>query len=144
MTITMKRKVMSEMMATYFPSLLLIMITYATTFFNLTTMLPPMSATKMIDFWLILCQLVPFAQVVLLTASEYLRDEKKDIDEGEDEAEEEVFEDGQGTESKEAWKAPIKKRPKTQVYLKLLQVIGTFELLIHIISFYPQRRKFCR
>ena len=50
MTITMKRKIMSEMMTTHFPSLLLMMITYATTFFkpfffeaalsvNLTTML---------------------------------------------------------------------------------------------------------
>ena len=98
MTITMKRKIMSEMMTTYFPSLLLMMITYATTFFkpfffeaalsvNLTTMLvmttifiskmeglPPTSATKMIDYWLILCQLVPFAQVVLLTAMEFLRE----------------------------------------------------------------------
>ena len=99
MTITMKRKIMSEMMTTYFPSLLLMMITYATTFFkpfffeaalsvNLTTMLvmttifiskmeglPPTSATKMIDYWLILCQLVPFVQVVLLTAMEYLRED---------------------------------------------------------------------
>ena len=50
MTITLKRKIMSEMMTTYFPSLLLMMITFATTFFkpiffeaalsvNLTTML---------------------------------------------------------------------------------------------------------
>ena len=50
MMITLKRKIMSEMMTTYFPSLLLMMITYATTFFkpfffeaalsvNLTTML---------------------------------------------------------------------------------------------------------
>ena len=102
MTITLKRKIMSEMMTTYFPSLLLMMITYATTFFkpfffeaalsvNLTTMLvmttifiskmeglPPTSATKMIDYWLILCQLVPFAQVVLLTAMEFLRDEKQE------------------------------------------------------------------
>ena len=30
MKITMKRKIMSEMMTTYFPSLLLMMITYAT------------------------------------------------------------------------------------------------------------------
>ena len=29
MTITMKRKIMSEMMTTYFPSLLLMMITYS-------------------------------------------------------------------------------------------------------------------
>ena len=99
MTIKMKRKIMSEMMTTYFPSLLLMMITYATTFFkpfffeaalsvNLTTMLvmttifiskmeglPPTSATKMIDYWLILCQLVPFIQVVLVTALEFLRDD---------------------------------------------------------------------
>ena len=98
--VVMKRKIMSEMMTTYFPSLLLLMITFATTFFkpfffeaalsvNLTTMLvmttifiskmeslPPTSATKMIDYWLILCQLVPFAEVVLLTAMENLREEE--------------------------------------------------------------------
>ena len=100
LTITLKRKIMSEMMTTYFPSLLLLMITYATTFFkpfyfeaalsvNLTTMLvmttifkmeslPPTSATKMIDYWLILCQLVPFAQVVLLTLMESLREKEQE------------------------------------------------------------------
>ena len=102
MTITMKRKILSEMMTTYFPSFLLMLITYATTFFkpfffeaalsvNLTTMLvmttifiskmeglPPTSDIKMIDYWLILCQLVPFAQVVLLTAMEYLREEEQE------------------------------------------------------------------
>ena len=98
----MKRKIMSEMMTTYFPSLLLMLITFATTFFkpfffeaalsvNLTTMLvmttifiskmeglPPTSDIKMIDIWLILCQLVPFAQVVLLTAIEFLREEEQE------------------------------------------------------------------
>ena len=88
MKITMKRKIMSEMMTTYFPSLLLMMITYATTFFkpfffeaaltvNLTNMLvmttvftsvmeklPLTSYPKMIDIWLIFCQLVPFAEVI--------------------------------------------------------------------------------
>ena len=34
MKITIKRKIMSEMMTTYFPSILLMMITYATTFFK--------------------------------------------------------------------------------------------------------------
>ena len=90
---------MSEMMTTYFPSALLMLITFATTFFkpfffeaalsvNLTTMLvlttifiskmeglPPTSDTKMIDIWLIICQLVPFSEVVLLTAIEYVREE---------------------------------------------------------------------
>ena len=103
MTITLKRKIMSEMMTTYFPSLLLMMITYATTFFkpfffeaalsvNLTTMLvmttifiskmeglPPTSDIKMIDIWLVLCQMVPFAEVVLLTAMEYNREDKKKV-----------------------------------------------------------------
>ena len=85
-------------MTTYFPSLLLIAITFATTFFkpfffeaalsvNLTTMLvmttifiskmeslPPTSEIRMIDCWLVLCQLLPFIEVVLLTAMEYFRD----------------------------------------------------------------------
>merc|ERR1719361_2682561 len=93
------------MMTTYFPSILLTLITFATTLFkqiyfeaslsvNLTTMLvmttifiskmeglPPTSETKMIDMWLILCQLVPFAQVVLLTAMEYLREEEEEKEE---------------------------------------------------------------
>merc|ERR1712020_447798 len=104
--IVMKRKFVSEIMTTYFPSFLLLAITFATTFFkpfffeaalsvNLTTMLvmttifiskmeglPPTSDIKMIDIWLVLCQMVPFAQVVLLTAMEYLReDEDKELTE---------------------------------------------------------------
>ena len=88
MRISLKRKIMSEMLTTFLPSLLLLMITFATTFFkpfffeaalsvNLTTMLvmttifisvmeklPLTSYPKMIDFWLIFCQLVPFAEVI--------------------------------------------------------------------------------
>ena len=99
MVVVMKRKIISEMMTTYFPSILLTAITFATTFFkpfffeaalsvNLTTMLvmttifiskmeglPPTSDIKMIDIWLVLCQMVPFAEVVLLTAMEYHRRE---------------------------------------------------------------------
>ena len=85
--ITFKRKIMSEILTTYLPSVLLMLITFATTFFkpfyfeaaltvNLTNMLvmttiftsvmeklPLTSYPKMIDFWLIFCQLVPFAEV---------------------------------------------------------------------------------
>ena len=102
MELKLKRKIMSEMMTTYLPSFLLMMITFATIFFkpfffeaalsvNLTTMLvmttifiskmeglPPTSDIKMIDIWLIFCQLVPFAQVVLLTAMEFLREEEQE------------------------------------------------------------------
>merc|ERR1712013_724129 len=108
MEIVMKRKITSEMMTTYFPSLLLTAITFATTFFkpfffeaalsvNLTTMLvmttifiskmeglPPTSDIKMIDIWLVLCQMVPFVQVVLLTIKEYLREEEQDSSEKDD------------------------------------------------------------
>ena len=105
MVVVLKRKITSEMMTTYFPSLLLIAITFATTFFkpfffeaalsvNLTTMLvmttifiskmeslPPTSNIRMIDIWLVFCQLVPFAEVVLLTAMEYNRDEGEETPE---------------------------------------------------------------
>ena len=97
MTIVLKRKIMNEMMTTYLPSVLLILITYATTFFkpyffeaalsvNLTTMLvmttifmtvmqmlPATAYVKMIDIFLIFGQLYPFAEVVLLTIMEYQR-----------------------------------------------------------------------
>ena len=102
MILVLKRKVNSELMTTYFPTLLLTAITFATTFFkpfffeaalsvNLTTMLvmttifiskmeslPPTSDIKMIDIWLILCQIYPFVEVVLLTAMEYQRPEEND------------------------------------------------------------------
>ena len=102
MVVVMKRKITSEMMTTYFPTLLLITITFATTFFkpfffeaalsvNLTTMLvmttifmsnmeilPSTSDIKMVDIWLVFCQLVPFAEVTLLTAMEHHRDDVKE------------------------------------------------------------------
>ena len=123
MVVVMKRKLTSEMMTTYFPTVLLTAITFATTFFkpfffeaalsvNLTTMLvmttifiskmeglPPTSDIKMIDIWLVLCQIVPFAEVILLTAKEYHRDDNSGEHEtnlmnlGEGEEEEEDLKD---------------------------------------------------
>ena len=144
MVIVMKRKIMSEMMTTFFPSLLLMLITYATTFFkpfffeaalsvNLTTMLvmttifiskmeglPPTSATKMIDYWLILCQLVPFVQVVLLTAKEYLREDGQGKEEP---GEPDETEQGDEPSTIEAWKLPEEK-PFITVTVPMLMVIG--------------------
>ena len=98
MIIVLKRKIMNEMMTTYLPAVLLMLITYATTFFkpyffeaalsvNLTTMLvmttifktvmqmlPATAYVKMIDIFLIFGQLYPFAEVVLLTIMEYHRE----------------------------------------------------------------------
>ena len=99
MIIMLKRKIQMEMLTTYLPTLLLLVITYATTFFksvyfeasltvNLTIMLvmttiftskieelPPTSDTKMIDIWLIFCLLVPFAFTLIQTAIECYREE---------------------------------------------------------------------
>ena len=54
------------------------MLVMTTIFISKMEGLPPTSATKMIDYWLILCQLVPFDQVVLLTVKEYLREEDEE------------------------------------------------------------------
>merc|ERR1719370_2509788 len=102
MLIVLKRKVMSEIMTTFFPSILLTLITFATTLFkqiyfeaslsvNLTPMLvmtaifiskmeglPPTSEIKMIDLWLVLCQLVPFIEVMLVTAIEFYKEDEKE------------------------------------------------------------------
>ena len=102
MVIFLKRKIQTELLTTYLPTILLLGITYATTFFkseyfeasvtvNLTIMLvmttiftskieelPPTSDTKMIDIWLIFCLLVPFAFTLVQTAIECYREEGKE------------------------------------------------------------------
>ena len=94
MAIKLKRKVVTELLTTFLPTILLLLIVYATNFFdddlfsdiiavNLTIMLvmttiftskieglPPTSDMKMIDIWLIFCLFVPFFAVVLRTAIE--------------------------------------------------------------------------
>ena len=94
MAIKLKRKVVTELVTTYFPTILLLLITFTTIFFdkalfgdaiavNLTIMLvmttiftskieelPPTSDMKMIDIWLIFCLVVPFLEVILRTAIE--------------------------------------------------------------------------
>ena len=94
MTIVLKRKVAMELLTTYLPTSLLLLITLVTIFFdkdlfgdviavNLTIMLvmttiftskieelPPTSDMKFIDIWLIFCLVVPFLEVILRTAME--------------------------------------------------------------------------
>ena len=96
MTLRLKRKVATELLTTYLPTILLLLITFITIFFdkdlfadaiavNLTIMLvmttiftskieelPPTSDMKMIDMWLIFCLVVPFTAVILRTAIESL------------------------------------------------------------------------
>ena len=179
MTLKFKRKIMSEMMTTYLPSLLLMMITFATTFFkpfffeaalsvNLTTMLvmttifiskmeglPPTSDIKMIDVWLILCQIVPFFQVVLVTATEFLRkDEHKGnqvLSEEEFPWDEPTIDNQEGSVQPEVEDAAKPKEALTITAMKhskdsfvsMLAMIGKFLLLLKLglISFIFQRRK---
>ena len=94
MALKLKRKVTTELLTTYLPTTLLLLITFVSTFFdkdlfgdviavNLTIMLvmttiftskieelPPTSDMKMIDIWLIFCLVVPFLEVILRTAIE--------------------------------------------------------------------------
>ena len=134
MAIVLKRKIMNEMMTTYLPAVLLILITYATTFLkpyffeaalsvNLTTMLvmttifmavmqmlPATAYVKMIDIFLIFGQLYPFAEVLLLTIMEYCRDgdgSGYDLD-----AENETVD----TENRERTLEKATKRPEEKLY----------------------------
>ena len=94
MALKLKRKVATELLTTYLPTILLLLITFVTIFFdrdlfgdviavNLTIMLvmttiftskieelPPTSDMKFIDIWLIFCLIVPFLEVILRTAIE--------------------------------------------------------------------------
>ena len=96
MALKLKRKVVTELVTTYLPTILLLLITFTTIFFdkdlfgdaiavNLTIMLvmttiftskieelPPTSDMKMIDIWLICCLVIPFLEVILRTTIEGL------------------------------------------------------------------------
>ena len=94
MRLELKRKISMEVLTTFLPTILLLLITFTSILFdkslfgdalavNLTIMLvmttiftskiqelPSTSDTKMIDIWLIGCLLVPFTEVVLRTMIE--------------------------------------------------------------------------
>ena len=157
MVIVFRRKIIGEMMTTYFPSLLLIANTFATTFFkpfffeaalsvNLTTMLvlttifiskmeslPSTSDIRMIDVWLILCQLLPFIEVVLLTAMEFFREPdmtgKEQMDENKENTSKEIS--------------------RNEHYINVLKFVGEQSLLEHCVcliicsSFRFQRGQCC-
>ena len=96
MALKLKRKIATELLTTYLPTILLLLITFTTIFFekglfgdviavNLTIMLvmttiftskieelPPTSDMKMIDIWLISCLVIPFLGVILRTTVECL------------------------------------------------------------------------
>ena len=97
MEIVFKRRLTNEILTTYLPTILLLLIVFSTTKFkpfffeaalmvNLTVMLvittlfisvmeklPSTSYIRMVDIWLIFGQLIPFAEVVILTFQEAYR-----------------------------------------------------------------------
>lgn len=102
--IVMKRRIMNELMTTYLPTLLILIIVYTTNFFkafffeavvtvNLTALLvlttlfisvsgslPPTSYVKMVDIWLIFAQMIPFFEVLLHTFIDNMRnDDEREI-----------------------------------------------------------------
>ena len=98
MVIVLQRKVMSELITTFLPTIMLICISFATIFFkeeyfeaavgtNLTIMLvmttiftgkadslPPTAYIKHIDLWLIMGQLIPFLEVIIITLRYHFAD----------------------------------------------------------------------
>ena len=55
------------------------MLVMTTIFISKMEGLPPTSEIKMIDLWLVLCQLVPFIEVILVTAIEFHNVERVEI-----------------------------------------------------------------
>ena len=147
MVVVLKRKVMNQLLTTYLPSILLIVITFATTFFkpfffeaalsvNLTTMLvmttifigemqmlPRTAYIKMIDIWLVFCQLVPFTEVVLLTAMEYCR--YCDTEDGYSSMRLQIDEVQESQE----------KKISQRCWLSQLKTIGQYKICIKILKF---------
>ena len=81
MIVRFKRKILTEMMTTFEAALsvnLTTMLVTTAIFISKMEGLFPTSDIKMIDIWLILCQLAPFPSfpVVLLTAIQYVREEE--------------------------------------------------------------------
>ena len=145
------------MMTTYLPSVLLILITYATTFFkpyffeaalsvNLTTMLvmttifmtvmqmlPATAYVKMIDIFLIFGQLYPFCEVVLLTMMEFKR-------EG-DGSGEKTTENGSKEETPHT--GDEEKLDKAEDKLYWYRVTGLYKYCVFfLINFFFQRRSY--
>ncbi|XP_023332214.1 glutamate-gated chloride channel alpha [Eurytemora carolleeae] len=97
--LVLKRRIINEMMTTYLPTVLILIIVYSTNFFkhfffeavvtvNLTALLvlttlfisvsgslPPTAYVKLVDVWLIFAQSIPFFEVLLHTFIDNMRTE---------------------------------------------------------------------
>ena len=101
---------------------------------------------KMIDYWLILCQLVPFAQVVLLTVKEFLRKEEQHVLENNSIRAPTPIKDNlkldveEKADSKEAW--TISQRELSTVSSQpMFEMIGRGRLHMNPTNFFAQNYK---
>ena len=142
--IVLRRWLLTETMRTFFPSLLLVCFSYATSFFRLPNFFTPAIAAnltvmltltnlmnnvmkrigetaqiKWIEIWLIFVQFVPFVQVVLITIIEWLRnkEEMEEKDQKRVDSEEVVME-----KSKEMLEMRVGGRT-VKVFIKSLQIL---------------------
>ena len=150
MEIVLKRKITTELLTTFLPTILLLLITFTSILFdkklfgdslavNLTIMLvmttiftskieelPPTSDTKMLDIWLIFCLLVPFAFTLVQTAIECYREEGvKDTEPSF--APVEVANDknsGIGVKALRAWKKKMMRQQGSCKILQMLELAG--------------------
>jgi len=100
MTIVLKRRILNSILTVYLPTVLVLIIVYATNFFkdfffeaivtvNLTSLLvlttlfisvssslPQTAYVKMVDVWLIFAQVVPWIYVLLHTLTDWMRPEE--------------------------------------------------------------------
>jgi hypothetical protein len=107
MVLMMERKSFREMLTTYVPSAMLILVTFATIFFDFSDALaalmtiilvmqgiftskvetlPPSSDVKMLDLWLIGCFIYPFVEMILRTIIETIKSEKDKNNQNEEDA----------------------------------------------------------
>ena len=94
------------------------MLVMTTIFISKMESLPPTSDIKMIDIWLVLCQMVPFAEVVLLTTMEYHREGDGQIEndnmmgtmfvESQEDDEEDETQDGKVERCRRCWIPQLK------------------------------------
>ena len=120
------------------------MLVMTTIFISKMEGLPPTSDIKMIDIWLVLCQMVPFAEVVLLTAMEYNRDDNQrehgtmvmPINVGDDEGKN----DSEEKEIQRCWIPELKTLGETNPSQIFLFILINYNLNKDVLF---QRRKCC-
>ena len=116
------------------------MLMMTTIFMTSLSELTPTAYAKWIDIWLIFCQLVPFIEVVVLTAKEAYREEENKEDENKVKPEEKVKivqVSSVSEESNEEWQEV--NVPKLSFKYRFLVIAGKCEENLIILYQFPCR-----